>query len=249
MIGSCDEANNKCFAVPGNDGAACDDSNDCTAGETCSSGSCIGGQPTNEGQACDDADGCTSGTTCSAGVCTNATSTITQCIDADQCCPPGCSDSDCLFWQSGVLQNIDESELTGWKLCFSDDYGSFASPLSSVLTQCDKSKLLIACRSAFTTTLTLAAMGERDDVLYDCGSQFDCTHEANGVGFYYSDSWSWGFVPAGVSVQRNSCDVGFGSDDLRMCWHTGGGQMNGGYRCGSNYPFDPSWVRLVFEAD
>lgn len=251
-VGSCDEINNKCNVVPGNNGGACSDGNDCTAGETCLNGTCLGGQAANNGGACDDQNGCTSGTTCSNGVCGNAGSTISQCIDGDMCCPPGCAaDADCLFWQSGILQNVLESDLTGWTQCFSDDYGNYNTPFTTIVSQCDKAKLLIGCKPTGTQTLTLAAMADRNDVLFDCGQQANCTHLANGVGFYYSDTWSWGFAPSNVGVNRNSCDVGDGSggDDQRMCWHSWGGFINGGYRCGNNYPFDSSWTRVVFEAD
>ena len=97
-IGTCNEAMKTCVAVPGNDGAACDDGNPCTAGETCGAGNCVGGQPANNGMACDDADGCTMGTTCANGLCTNPTSAIAQCIDGDSCCPAGCqgNDDDCM---------------------------------------------------------------------------------------------------------------------------------------------------------
>ncbi len=95
FIGSCSELNG-CSAVPGNNGAACDDGNLCTAGETCSNGTCAGGQPANNGVACDDGDGCTAGTTCNNGACSNATSTITACVNGDSCCPANCAvDDDC----------------------------------------------------------------------------------------------------------------------------------------------------------
>jgi hypothetical protein len=249
MIGSCDEGLDKCVAVPGNDGGACDDGNLCTSGETCASGLCQGGVPANNGVLCDDANGCTAGDHLRERVCTGAASTISQCIDADSCCPPGCTDSDCLFWTSGIQQNLPEAQLTGWTLCFSDDYGSFNTPLSTVKQQCDKAKLLIGCKPAGSNTLTLAGMGLKDDVYFDCGTSSNCKHDANGVGFYYSDQWSWGFAPTNSQVVRNSCDVGAGFDNERMCWHTGGGSMNNGYRCGNNYPFDQSWQRVVYEAD
>jgi hypothetical protein len=181
-----------------------------------------------------------------------ATSTITQCINDDDCCPEGgacVNDNDCLYWASGVLQNVPESTLTGWTLCFSDDYGDFFTPVSQATSQCDKAKLLVGCKPTGTSTLTLAAMGPRADVLFDCGQTADCKKVSNGVGFYFSDNYSWGFVPEGAQVQRFSCDVGAGFDNLRMCWHTGGGAMNSGYRCGNNFPFDASWTRVVYEAD
>ena len=73
FVGMCDENNNTCTAVPGNDGAACDDGSPCTASTTCSSGACINGTPANDGMACDDGTSCTLGETCSAGTCGGGT--------------------------------------------------------------------------------------------------------------------------------------------------------------------------------
>jgi hypothetical protein len=68
-IASCDENADQCAAVPGNDGAACDDQSPCTANTTCSNGACINGVPANDGAACDDGMACTSGEFCTTGVC------------------------------------------------------------------------------------------------------------------------------------------------------------------------------------
>jgi hypothetical protein len=98
LIGTCDEASNTCVAVPGNNGSACDDGNDCTINSTCSNGSCVGGVAGNNGMLCDDDDLCTTGTKCAAGVCGSPAGQISQCINADGCCPAGCQnvDDDCM---------------------------------------------------------------------------------------------------------------------------------------------------------
>ena len=111
----------------------------------------------------------------------------------------------------------------------------------------------MACRPTGAATYTLLAMGPRLDVLFDCGSQNNCTEQSNGVGWYYSTSYSWGFAPGGQSVNRSSCDYNDGSQqspELRMCWHTGGGNINQGYRCGANdLNGGFNWERVVYEAD
>lgn len=255
MIGSCDEGLDQCVAVPGNDGAACDDGNLCTGNETCLNGLCQGGQPANNGVACDDANGCTSGTTCANGTCTGAASTITQCINNDSCCPANCSgvDDDCLYWASGVQKNVPTSTLVGWTQCFTDTYDGFSTSLQTINSNCDKAKLLMACyNKADPSTLVLAAMADRADVLFDCDQTADCTKQSNGVGWYWDDSWSWGFAPGGAPVNRFSCDFDQGNvigPDQRMCWHTGGGNISSGYRCGTTISFDSSWGRVVYEAD
>lgn len=254
MIGTCDEGLDKCIAVPGNNGANCNDGNDCTAGETCSNGLCVGGMPANNGMACDDKNGCTSGTSCANGNCTNPMSEIVQCVGGDMCCPAGCggNDNDCLYWASGVQQNVPQNMLTGWSQCYSGTYIDFAD-LNTVLNQCDKSKLLLACRPVGNASYTLLAMAPRVDVLFNCGQQQDCTQQSNGVGWYYSTDWSWGFAPGGLSVNRFSCDYNDGSQqspELRMCWHTGGNGISSGYRCGSNdLNGGSTWERVIFEAD
>jgi hypothetical protein len=252
MVGACDEGTDKCVAVPGNDGAACDDGSLCTAGETCAAGKCVGGMPANDGAACDDADGCTSGTTCAAGACTNPQGQIVQCTNNDMCCPAGCggNDSDCLYWASGVLQNVAPATLTGWTQCWSGTYDQNQPLMSTILQQCSKGKLLLACRPTGSAAYTLVAMAPRPDVLFDCSSNATCVHNSNGVGWYYSDSWSWGFAPENEPVSRNSCDVGASQPNLRMCWHSGGQSINTGYRCGNNsLSGAANWERAVFHAD
>jgi hypothetical protein len=250
MIGSCNEAAKSCVAVPGNDGMQCDDGNLCTMGETCSNGSCKNGAAANDGMQCDDQNGCTLATSCSNGVCGNAGGMVAQCVGGDKCCPAGCgdNDSDCLYWQPGVLQNVAPATLTGWSQCYSDTYDvSLQGALGGLLQQCSKNKLLLACSPVNAPKFTLVAMGLRTDVLFDCGSDSACTHVANGVGWYYDNNWSWGFVKAGDPVQRNECDVMPGP--LRLCWHTVNGA--GGYRCGdaTGLNGDSSWKRFVFQAD
>lgn len=97
-VGSCDEMNDKCNFVIGNQGGACDDLNACTMGETCNNGVCGGGVPTNQGGACDDHDGCTTIDACDNGSCLGSAA-IAQCTDGDSCCPASCTlnnDADCV---------------------------------------------------------------------------------------------------------------------------------------------------------
>jgi hypothetical protein len=96
LIGSCDEFQDTCVAVPGNNGASCNDNSTCTVNETCSNGMCGGGAPTNQGGACNDASACTTGDTCQNGVCSGAA--VVACVNSDGCCPAACSsvnDNDC----------------------------------------------------------------------------------------------------------------------------------------------------------
>src|ERR1700733_431424 len=125
MVPSCNEAQKSCVAVVGNNGVACASANQCVVGTTCNNGVCSGGMPGNAGMACNDGNGCDKGTKCSNGVCGAPQMVINQCINGDGCCPAGCSgmnDSDCLYWQPGVLQNVAPATLAGWTQCFTDTY-------------------------------------------------------------------------------------------------------------------------------
>jgi hypothetical protein len=255
MVGMCNEFSWSCSVVPAPNGSACDDANLCTGGDACQNGQCVGGPPANDGAMCDDANGCTGGTTCLSGTCQDPESEIMQCGSGDSCCPAGCTlaqDADCLYWASGVQKNVNPASLIGWTQCYSGTYADNFPPLQTILTQCDKSKLLLACRPTGQPTFTLVAMANRLDVLFDCGQQLNCTKQSNGVGWYYSASYSWGFAPGGQPVSRQSCDYNDGSQlspELRMCWHTSG-SITTGYRCGSNnLNNDFSWERVVYEAD
>lgn len=96
LVGSCNEAQDKCTAVPGPNGIQCNDNNACTSNETCTNGVCGGGAPANQGGACDDKNDCTAADVCANGVC--AGTPIVNCINGDGCCPSGCTlaqDDDC----------------------------------------------------------------------------------------------------------------------------------------------------------
>ena len=151
------------------------------------------------------------------------------------------------------MTNLDPSNLlnNGWTQCYNDTYAVNLLPnvTDMIVSQCNKGKLLLACKPVANSSYTLAAMGLRSDVLYNCSTNNTCTHVANGIGWYFSDSYSWGFVNGIDSVTRNTCDTGSGNPTLRLCWHTG--QSYGGYRCGSTLGLnsDTTWERSVWHAN
>jgi hypothetical protein len=120
--------------------------------------------------------------------------------------------------------------------------------LHIILSSCNKTNLLLGCRPKNSTVLTVAAMGNRADVLYNCSSISNCVRVANGVGWYYSNSYSWGFAKENDPVVRNSCDTGNTNPAYRLCWHT---QNQGGYRCGSvsKLNSDATWEKIIYHAN
>ena len=158
-----------------------------------------------------------------------------------------------MYWVSGPITNLDPLTLSnnGWTECYTSTYADYLLPgdVATVLSQCNLGKLLLACKPVGNSIYTLAAMGLRSDVLYNCSMSSSCANVANGVGWYFSDDYSWGFVNGGDTVQRSSCDTDSTNPSLRLCWHTGGAY--GGYRCGSTLSLnsDPTWERSVWHAN
>lgn len=160
----------------------------------------------------------------------------------------------------GIMREVPAASLTGWNECLSEKY-SGTSSIAEVLGNCDKERLIIACRQVGSTKLTLAALGNRTDVIYDTGNDESGSHTAGGVQWYFSDSWSWGFAPVGATIIRNTCDGGDAidenwnefSDPNRLCWHTSEGSFSGGWRCGKTTGNDTlnsnEWERVIYQAD
>ncbi len=160
----------------------------------------------------------------------------------------GTVDPGCLYTFSGVQNDVPIADLFGWTECYLDSYGDYGTPLSTILAQCSKSKLLLGCRQNGASTLALAAHAPRVDVTFDTGSG-NTPHDANGTGWYYSDDWSWGFAGQGDVLERNSCDVASTNPEKRLCWHTGGGNINDGWRCGTATSVYSGYERVVYHAD
>ena len=160
-----------------------------------------------------------------------------------------CPDGGGGFGFEGVEQDVPEADVLqgGFEPCFADSYGDSGTPVAQIVAQCDGDVLLLGCRRRGGDALALAAMGERAEVLTDTGQVVNGAHVHNGVNWYFNDSYSWGFVPEGQVPQRNSCDTGDGQAELRMCWHTGGGRMSSGYRCGNQIVNgNGDWERVIY---
>jgi hypothetical protein len=183
------------------------------------------------------------------GMCNNVCGGNFVCYNGT-CQPP-------LYTFSGVQNNVPIANLFGWTQCYQDSYANSFTSLSTIMAQCNKSKLLLGCRTTGSNTLIVAAQGPKADVTFDTGTG-NVPHVANGVGWYYNSGWSWGFAPAGSPINRNSCDIvdsqtypGGGASDgaLRICWHTGGGNINSGWRCGKPDFLSGTHERLIYHAD
>ena len=155
---------------------------------------------------------------------------------------------------AGVQEDVPEATVTGggWSVCHSSTFAEAGTLLTTIQADCDEANLMLACRPVGSPTFTLLAQAPRSDVLFFTGES-NTPHDANGVGWYYSDDFSWGFAPQGETLYRDSCDYNGGGPqdaaDLRMCIHTSGGQFDNGYRCGDDSDiYSGGWERLVLES-
>src|SRR5262249_9321568 len=124
--------------------------------------------------------------------------------------------------------------------------------LDTIRAECSDALLLLAGGPTGSSTLTVLAAAPRADVLFDTGTS-NTPHDANGSGWYFNDSWSWGFAKQGDPIDRNTCDVqGDPNPDLRLCLHTGIGFLEDGYRAGAHYTLGdagaPDFTRYIYQA-
>jgi hypothetical protein len=142
----------------------------------------------------------------------------------------------------GVQNDIAAATVNGtWGFteCYSASYASSGTSIASILAGCaGGDTLMMAARRRGSNVFEVLAAANVADVTFNTGTG-NTTHSANGAEWYFNNSWSWGFAGAGDLVNRNSCDVNGSSwvnqtpERDRLCWHTGGGNMNGGWRAGA----------------
>jgi hypothetical protein len=139
----------------------------------------------------------------------------------------------------------------GWSVCHQSTYDDAASgqSMASILAGCAGENIMLACRPVGATDYTVLAQAPRADVFFPTGSS-NTPHVANGSGWYYSDSYSFGFAPEGEPLSRGSCDTAGSAADRRMCVHTSGGTIRGGWRCGATTGINSAanWERLILQS-
>ncbi len=211
------------------------------------------------GDCCDPAGDATPGcddVTCSESVCETDP---TCCTDAwtPQCtalATTSCATCGAFFDFSGVLNDVPVDALLGWTPCWIETYNGAGSSLLAINQLCSGGNLLLGCRETGSDTLLVAANAPRQDVLFDT-DQSNVPHDANGVGWYYDQNFSWGFAPQGLPIQRQSCDVLDSSlaagtnGEQRVCWTTFNNTLNDGWRCGQFDQLQQSlaYERVIFE--
>ncbi len=209
------------------------------------------------GEECDDGndkdwDECT--TECVNAVCGDGIEHIgvEECDDGNDVAGDGCED-DCTITPTyaavGPQLDVPESELFGWDICWSSLYNNSGTSINAIInSNCTKENLMLACREVGSDTYTVLAHAPRGDVTFNTG-QGNTPNIANGVGWYFSDSWSWGFAKQGDPILRAPCDLQNINAEQRLCWRTSGGNTNTGSRCGATTTNNGAWERVLLHAD
>ncbi|MEZ4463166.1 MAG: hypothetical protein R3F43_01260 [bacterium] len=153
---------------------------------------------------------------------------ITWCGGADG----GGGGGDALVFQ-GVRTNVPEGQVVGWQECHRSFYGQAGISMAQILQQCNGDRIMYGCQANGAGAWQVLAQGARAAVFQEIG-QVNNPVIDNNVAWYFSTQWSLGFAPVGQAISRNSCDTENGLTDQRICWHSSGGNMNGGWRCGAN---------------
>jgi len=186
------------------------------------------------------------------GVCQDLINDRNHCGVCGRSCEEGveCIEGFCggLYAFEGIRQNIPDAELGGWEVCHADLYGDRNTQVQTILDNCNGEFVMLGCRQAGQPNWQLLAMGERNSVFTNTGDRNNNLTSHNGVDWYFSSGYSIGFVGPGTGVRRNSCDTGNASPELRLCWHTSGGRLSGGYRCGARTGLNGArdWERKIW---
>lgn len=151
------------------------------------------------------------------------------------------------YFPTGPQQNVSFGTVTGggWTECYREDFGTpFGTSAATALAGCGGDYLLVAGYEKGENSIALLAAALKSDALLLVAT--DASHLANGSEWYNTDSWSFGFGPAGGGVARFECDTLAGAE--RLCIHT----LNfvGGYRVGDVIGLNGSttWEKIVYTA-
>ncbi|CAF2048655.1 unnamed protein product [Rotaria magnacalcarata] len=171
----------------------------------------------------------------------------------------------------GVHLSLTTNSLIGWDECYRSTY-DMPLDLKSLVTSCKSVKLLVGCRPTENKTmLTLAGVGQWNDLVQTCASYHECQIEMeDNIGFYYVSSQAWGFAGRPETSSPNSnptmhlyngksrdtlslnpCDSSSQYSEYRLCWSLrSSSNRGGGDRCGSmkNLHNDADWERIVYRA-
>ena len=68
-----------------------------------------------------------------------------------------------VFEFTGIINNIAQTKLAGWEVCFEDTFAS-VSDISDIATACSGDQIMVACRATGASDIAVAAYESRNDV-------------------------------------------------------------------------------------
>ena len=144
VLAACSEASGECVDTV-NEGAACEDGDPCTIGDTCINNACKAGENCDDGnpctldscdgdgcinepgpfgETCDDGDACTFNDQCASGLCQGVG---IDCADDDPCTEQVCQAGECVYSAvPGCEQNVGCDQNSSGKPCNDGDASTFA---------------------------------------------------------------------------------------------------------------------------
>ena len=147
---------------------------------------------------------------------------------------------------AGVLRDVpvDDVLSAGFQVCYEDLYGDVLDD-AAMMANCT-GEVIVGCMQAGADTLQVASKAPAGEAFMQVDGISDVAHLYNGVWWYYTPNFSFGFAPEGVGVQRSQCDISAEQGEDRLCWHTM--ENVGGYRCGAETGLNQSmdWARVVY---
>jgi cysteine-rich repeat protein len=174
--------------------------------------------------------------------------------DGDWCSP------DCAIVPLGIFAGIrggfPDAALAGWNQCHSQDFAAQGTPQAYIRRQipaCQGTFLLLVCRRDGAAMIHAAASAETASALAITGV---AGASVNDSTWYFSPTLSWGFAPAGASIDRAPCDGAEPGAEDRLCIPTAvrnnQDQFLPGGRCG-RHQFGAGegrdWIWTVYYRD
>jgi hypothetical protein len=167
------------------------------------------------------------------------------------------------YYPSGPQNDVLITDVTGagWEVCYEGDYRDSQVLYGSggLLSElCTGDYLMLA--GSFPADLrkfAALAAAPRADVLFDTGyNNTTTTHLANGTNWYFTlgdgsmmGGGAWGFVDAGQTPQKTSCDTASGGKPKSLCWHAYTSGLGSGYLlAGVSGIFATDHKRVVLQA-
>ena len=150
------------------------------------------------------------------------------------------------YYPSGPQQNVSRSAVaaSGWTVCYTSTFAQDWQYLGNIDAACNAGEgrymMLATGVSSDPDNWTLLAAAPRSTVVTTYPNNpalRNTTISANGSEWHRGTHTSWGFAPAGDTVDHDweVCDRGTTNPTLRMCWNAWADTLTFGGRVGTTF--------------